>query len=77
MHDLVIVQLLSETIETACSYYSVRIPLKTDMERERERGGMRELQYYPFQCWGYLRTKNNDATTFENHLNRVMLVFIG
>ena len=32
---------------------------------------------YPFQCWGYYRPKHKDAMTFENHLNPIMMVFIG
>ena len=31
----------------------------------------------PFQCWGYFCPKDKDAKVFENHLNPVMLVFIG
>ena len=31
----------------------------------------------PFQCWGYFHPKYKAAKIFENHLNPVMLVFIG
>ena len=34
-------------------------------------------KYWPFQCWGYFHTKHKNAKIFENHLNSVMLVFIG
>ena len=32
---------------------------------------------WPFRCWGYFHPKHKDATIFENHLNPVILVFIG
>ena len=31
----------------------------------------------PFQCWDCYWPKHKDAKIFENHLNPVMLVFIG
>ena len=33
--------------------------------------------YLPFQCWAYFRPNHKDEKSFENHLNLVILVFIG
>ena len=34
-------------------------------------------QWWSFQCWGHFYLKHKDAKIFENHLNPIMLVFIG
>ena len=35
------------------------------------------LSIWPFQCWGHFCPKHKDTNIFENHLNPVMLAFIG
>ena len=35
------------------------------------------IGYQSYQCLGYFCTKHKDAKIFDNHLNPVMLVFIG
>ena len=32
---------------------------------------------WPFKCWGYFHPKHKNPKIFENHLNPVVLVFIG